>query len=33
LAILAKKPGDAPITALAWSGDGRLLGGAAKDLG
>jgi WD40 repeat protein len=23
--ILAKKPGDAPITALAWSGDGRLL--------
>ena len=23
--ILAKKPGDAPATALAWSGDGRLL--------
>ena len=23
--ILAKKPGDAPISALAWSGDGRLL--------
>ena len=23
--ILAKKPGDAPITALAWSGDGRLV--------
>jgi WD40 repeat protein len=22
--ILAKKPGDAPVTALAWSGDGRL---------
>jgi len=23
--ILAKKPGDAPVTALAWSGDGRLV--------
>ncbi len=23
--ILAKKPGDAPVTALAWSGDGRLI--------
>jgi WD40 repeat protein len=23
--ILAKKPGDAPVTALSWSGDGRLL--------
>jgi WD40 repeat protein len=23
--ILAKKPGDAPVTALAWSGDGTLL--------
>jgi WD40 repeat protein len=23
--ILAKKPGDAPVTALGWSGDGRLL--------
>jgi WD40 repeat protein len=23
--ILAKKPGDAPVSALAWSGDGRLL--------
>jgi WD40 repeat protein len=23
--ILAKKPGDAPVTALTWSGDGRLL--------
>jgi len=23
--ILAKKPGDAPVTALAWSGDGLLL--------
>ncbi len=23
--ILAKKPGEAPVTALAWSADGRLL--------
>ena len=23
--ILAKRPGDAPVTALAWSGDGKLL--------
>jgi hypothetical protein len=23
--VLAKKPGDAPVTALAWSGDGLLL--------
>jgi hypothetical protein len=23
--ILAKKPGEAPVTALAWSGDGALL--------
>jgi hypothetical protein len=23
--ILAKKPGDAPVTALAWSGDGKLM--------
>jgi hypothetical protein len=23
--ILAKKPGDAPVTALAWSADGLLL--------
>ena len=23
--ILAKKPGDAPVTALAWSADGTLL--------
>jgi hypothetical protein len=23
--ILAKRPGEAPVTALAWSGDGALL--------
>ena len=28
--ILAKKPGEAPITALAWSGDGRLLAWGAE---
>jgi WD40 repeat protein len=29
--ILAKKPGDAPVTALAWSADGLLLGWGAED--
>ena len=29
--ILAKKPGTAPVTALAWSGDGRLLAFGAED--
>ena len=29
--ILAKKPGAAPVTALAWSGDGRLLAFATED--
>ena len=34
--ILAKKPGDAPVTALAWNADGTLLafgteGGEAGD--
>jgi WD40 repeat protein len=28
--VLAKKPGDAPVTALAWSGDGRLLAWGAE---
>jgi WD40 repeat protein len=28
--ILAKKPGDAPVTALAWSGDGGLLAWGAE---
>jgi WD40 repeat protein len=28
--ILAKKPGDAPVTALAWSGDGLLLAWGAE---
>jgi WD40 repeat protein len=29
--ILAKKPGAAPITALAWSGDGKLMAWGAED--
>ncbi len=29
--ILAKKPGDAPVTALAWSADGLLLAWGAED--
>jgi len=29
--IVAKKPGDAPVTALAWSADGLLLGWGAED--
>jgi WD40 repeat protein len=29
--ILAKKPGDAPVTALAWSGDGLFLAWGADD--
>jgi WD40 repeat protein len=29
--ILAKKPGAAPVTALAWSGDGRLLAFGTED--
>jgi len=28
---LAKKPGDAPVTALAWSADGLLLAWGAED--
>jgi hypothetical protein len=29
--VLAKKPGDAPVTALTWSGDGLLLAWGAED--
>lgn len=29
--ILAKRPGDAPVTALAWSGDGLLLAWGAEN--
>ena len=28
--ILAKKPGDAPVTALGWNADGNLLGFATE---
>jgi hypothetical protein len=28
--ILAKRPGDSPLTALAWSGDGTLLAFATE---
>jgi hypothetical protein len=29
--ILAKRPGDAPVTALAWSGDGKMLAWGTED--
>jgi WD40 repeat protein len=29
--ILAKRPGEAPVSALAWSGDGTLLAFGAED--
>ena len=29
--ILAKKPGNAPVTALAWSADGKLLAFGTED--
>jgi len=29
--VLARKPGDAPVTALAWSADGRMLAFGTED--